>query len=429
MSHRVATVASLIAVVAIGGVSVRAQDGGPAVTLPAPGAPCVAIGFLYEHVDADGAWLAPDIARALAAVRCARAQAAAPQLAVSVHVDDEVTAVAAAGKRADASALAGFAAAFASVPGGDDELARAIAAAALAMDDARHVLPGGELAAAARAALAPVGQVPAGPTALLALTPAALRQLAAAPRRTLTGCAGDAGIDVLELARSGQRVDLPSRLAAASAAPAAPVPAADSAIAAAVHRRVDQPFVAAAFAVPADLDRAALAVALTVARDRAARRWQLRGSELRAGTPFVDWSWLRGDRVVAFHRRGLAPIRVRPGEPAADVAAERDATAAELREFLDDLRRPVAETEVAAARAQAAAELGCQVRADASDPATVALGLRQALLRRVRGVDDGAIAAVAPAAATAALARLLAGPQCWQALLPTPSPSLGWRPR
>ncbi|MFN9276282.1 MAG: hypothetical protein ACK6D2_11180, partial [Planctomycetota bacterium] len=122
----------MIAVVAIGGVSVRAQDGGPAVTLPAPGAPCVAIGCLYEHVDADGAWLAPDIARALAAVRCARAQAAAPQLAVSVHVDDEVTAVAAAGKRADASALAGVAAAFPSVPGGDDERARAIAAAALA---------------------------------------------------------------------------------------------------------------------------------------------------------------------------------------------------------------------------------------------------------------------------------------------------------
>jgi hypothetical protein len=252
-----------------------------------------------------------------------------------------------------------------------------------------------------------------------------VRALAGAPRRTLAGVAGDERPELRVLARAAERTDLPSRLAFGQAgAGSVAAELVDT-----VHRRVDQPFVAAAFAVPMDLDRAALAVALAVARDRAARRWQLRGSELRAGTPFVDWSWLRGDALVAFHRRGLPPVRLRPGEPAADAAAERDATAAELRELLADLRRPVDDREIGGARTQVVAEVGCQLRADASDPATVALALRQALLRAVRGIDAGAVAAVTPAAATAALARVLDAPACWRALLPTPSVALGWRPR
>jgi hypothetical protein len=418
MSHRLVLVAALIATAA------RAQDAGPSIAWLAPGAPCIAVGFVYEHVDAAGAPLAPDLARVLASVRTARAQAAAPRVAVSLHLDDAITAVAAACPRADADALAAFAAAFAAVPGSDDDVARAVAAAALACDDARHLLPGGELAAAMRAALSTEGPAPAGPSALLALSPAAVRELASAPRRTLAGIAGDDAPAVRALARSAERADLPPARRGASPA-AAPA----SGLVDTVHRRVDQPFVAVAFAAADDVDRAALAVALAVARDRAARRWQLRGSELRAGTPFVDWSWLRGDRIVAFHRRGAAPVRLRPGEPAADAAAERDATAAELRELLADLRRPIDEREAAAARAQAAAELGCQLRADASDPATLALGLRQALLRRVRGIDGDAVVAVTPGAASAALAQLLDSQGCWQALMPTPSAALGWRPR
>ncbi|MCA3007853.1 MAG: hypothetical protein INH34_05755 [Phycisphaerales bacterium] len=424
MSHRLAVAAVLITAGLVA-VALPAQAAGPAVALPATSAPCVAIGFVHEHADAAGVALAPDLARVLAEARCARAKAAAPRVAVSLHVDDDVTAVAIAAPAADAAALADFAAAFAAVPGSDDELACAIAAAALACDDARHVLPGGELAAAARAALCPQALAPAGAASLLALTPTAVRALAGAPRRTLAGVAGDERPELRALARAAERTDLPSRLAFGQAgAGSVAAELVDT-----VHRRVDQPFVAAAFAVPMDLDRAALAVALAVARDRAARRWQLRGSELRAGTPFVDWSWLRGDALVAFHRRGLPPVRLRPGEPAADAAAERDATAAELRELLADLRRPVDEREIAGARTQVVAEVGCQLRADASDPATVALALRQALLRAVRGIDAGAVAAVTPAAATAALARVLDAPACWRALLPTPSVALGWRPR
>lgn len=417
MSHHLVIVAALIAAVG------RAQDGAPAVVLPAPGSPCVAVGFLDAHTGGDGGSLAPDVARVLAAVRCARARAAAPQVAVSVHVDDQVTAVAVACRRADADALAVFLAAFTAVPGSDDEIALAIAAAALACDDDRHLLPGGELAAAARAALCPDGPAPIGSEALSALTPARMRDLAKSTRRALAGVAGDVPSAVRELAAT----DANALTVARRSDPAVAV--GDDRIVGRVHRRVDQPFVAAAFAVPADLDRATLAVAVAVARDRAARRWQLRGSELRAGTPFVDWSWLRGDGIVTFHRRGVAPVRLRPGEPAADVAAERDATAGELRGLLADLRRPVEDRELLAARAQAAAELGCQLRPDGPDPAMVALCLRQALLRAARGCDAAHVAAVSTAAATTAIARLLEGPRRWSALLPTSSASLGWRPR
>lgn len=394
----------------------------PAVDAPTQMPPCVAVGVLYAHADGPTP-LAADVAQVLAAVRLAAARNAAPAVAASLHVDADCACIVGAAPRADADALAAFVAALATLPGSDDELARAAAAAALALDDARHLLPGGAFAAAV-AGLAPVARPPLGPEALLQLSPATLRQLAGERPPRAVGESGQLPTAVraaLPAARGG--VGLPAPAAAAAVAPPS------TAIVDEVHRRIDQPFVAVAFAVPADLDRAALAAGLAVARERAAVRLPLRGTELRAGTPLVDWSWLHGDRVVRCHRRGASPVRMRPGEPFVDAAAERDATAAELRQLLAELQRPVEERELAPARRQLAAELGGQLRADAADPAAAALCLRQALLRNARGIDLAAVAAVTPEQATAALQRLTSAPSCWRALLPTPSAALGWRPR
>lgn len=388
----------------------------------AAAAPCPAVALLYEHVDAAGERLPPDVAYVLASVRLARGRAAAPKAQASLHVDDACACISAAAT--DPAQLAAFVAACDDLTGSDDELALASAAAALLADDERHFVPGGAHAAAARAALWPAAPAPAGAEALAALTPASLRALAAVARRTAaTGNrAVDAALTTALAAR--QRLDLP-----AAAAPAGPAAGAGDDLASEPHPRVDQPFVALAFAVPAELDRAALAVALAIARERAAALWPLRGSELRARTPYVAWSWLHDERVVTFHRRGLAPIAVRPGERCADAAGERDATVAEVRALLADLQRPFAAGEVATGRDRAAAELGLRSPVDAADPASAALALRQQVVRSRHGIDDAALAAVDAAAAMAALQRLLAAPRRWHALLPTPSPAKGWRPR
>ena len=58
------------------------------------------------------------------------------------------------------------------------------------------------------------------------------------------------------------------------------------------HTRLDGPFAALAFAVGEGADLPALAVAVEVAKMRAARDLRLRGSEASARAPFVGWSWL-----------------------------------------------------------------------------------------------------------------------------------------
>ena len=411
MPVRPALVVALIAAVA--GAQAPAQ---------AAAAPCPAVALLYEHADAAGERLPPDVAYVLAAVRMARGKAAAPKAQASLHVDDACTCVAAAAT--DPEQLAAFVAACDELPGSDDDLALAIAAAALQADDERHFVPGGAHAAAARASLWPASPAPADAAALAALTPSSLRNLAAIARRTAATGNRAVGAALMTALAARQRLDL-----SAAAAPAGPAAGAGDELASEPHPRVDQPFVALACAVPADLDRAALAVALAIARERAAVLWPLRGSELRARTPYIGWSWLHDERVVTFHRRGFAPIAVRPGERSADAAAERDATAAEIRALLAVLQRPFTAGELATARDRAAAELGLRLDPDAADPATAALALRQQMVRHRHGIDDSALARVDAAAATAALQRLLAAPRRWHALMPTPSPAKGWRPR
>jgi len=384
--------------------------------------PCPAVALLYEHVDAAGERLPRDVADVLAAVRFARGKAAAPKAQASLHVDDACTCLSVAAR--DPAQLAAFVAACDDLSGSDDELALAAAAAALQADDERHLLPGGAHAAAARAALWPSAPQRAGAEALAALTPASLRALATVAR--YTAATGNGAIDaaLAHALATRQRLDLPMAINLAG-----PAPGAGDELVSELHPRVDQPFVALAFAVPADLDRAALAVALAIARERAAALWPLRGSELRARTPYVAWSWLHDERVVTVHRRGFAPIAVRPGERCADAAAECEATVAEVRALLAELQRPFAAGEMVAGRDRAAAELGLRLALDVADPASAALALRQQMVRYRHGIDAAALAAVDAAAATAALQRVLAAPRQWHALLPSPSPAKGWRPR
>jgi hypothetical protein len=418
MSVRHAAIAALIA------VAVPAQTPSPTVALGDASSPCVAVGVLYDHVDGNGVRLPADVAAVLAAVRLRRALAQAPAAQGSLHVDEACTCLVAAAKAGEQAQLQAFVASLATVPGSDDDVALAAAAAALAVDDERFLLPGGAHAAAARAALWPAALPAAGSSALAELTPAGLRALAQPKRRTVAGVLGPAAPGLVADAAAQQRVDLPPASGRGEVAAGG-----GDAMASELHPRVDQPFVALAFAVPAAVDHAALAVALAVARQRAAAAFPLRGSELRAGTPPVAWSWLRDDAFVVFHRRGMAPIAVRPGERCADAATERDATAAELRALLVALQKPIADAECAAGRDHAMAELGLRLRADAADPATAALCLRQALVRARHGIDPAALERVDAAAASAALQSLFAGPRQWHALMPELSPAQGFRPR
>jgi hypothetical protein len=199
-----------------------------------------------------------------------------------------------------------------------------------------------------------------------------------------------------------------------------------------VHSRVDQPFVMAAFAAPGPAALPAFVVAHEVARDRAARRFQLRGSELRARTPFVAWSPLAGDDLVCFHRRGVQFVQLLPGEVAAGAKDELAATAAELAAFLQDLRQdPPTAAEVAKARTHAVAELGLEPPTLANcDPAVLGGRLRAAMLASRRGIDLASIAAVGVAEVQQVLGTVLdpAGAY-WHALMPAPQPDRGWRRR
>jgi hypothetical protein len=198
-----------------------------------------------------------------------------------------------------------------------------------------------------------------------------------------------------------------------------------------VHSRVDQPFVMAAFRVPLE-GLEAFAVGIEVAKERAARRFKLRGSEMRARTPVVAWSWLAGDSVVRFHRRGEEPRRLLPGEAAADAAAELAATTAELEAFLQDLRQNApGAAEVSNACTHAVVELGLAEPTLAnSDPSVLAGRLRAAMLARRRGIEAAAIAAVTPAQVQQALQGTLDAKRAyWHALMPAPQAGMGWRHR
>jgi len=154
------------------------------------------------------------------------------------------------------------------------------------------------------------------------------------------------------------------------------------------HPRVDGPLVSLAFAVPAGIDRAALAVAIEVARGRAARALRLRGGEARARTPLVSWSWLAAEPLVVFYRRGI------DGADPAGPFAELDALLADL------VARPptAAEYDIAVRTLRAESGFG-------SPPIGPALPgwAVSSLLVRHRAIGPGDVDGVTAASAHAAL--------------------------
>ncbi|MEO6597231.1 MAG: hypothetical protein ABIP94_21015, partial [Planctomycetota bacterium] len=317
----------------------------------------------------------------------------------------------------------------------DDLLARVIARTALAADDAESLYPGLALQSRARLALCSgsAARSTAGSArAIQALAPARARELlrVAVPRRGWgLGLLPEALRASLAMALTGP-VAIPqnSRTAAAQAI-AAPefVP----------HARVDSPFVAAAFLVPSSEQLPAFAIGVEVARARAWRRFRAMGREAMARAPFVSWSWLAGDPLVTFCRRGFDPRKLWPGEQAAaDAEAERIAVQAELQGLLEDLRRvpPSAQELASAVRclevelAVAPASAGNAVTAGES--ALLPGRIQARLLAAQRGIDVAALAAVQASELHDVLRSTLAAERAWWGgLMPYPLPGVGWSSR
>jgi len=218
----------------------------------------------------------------------------------------------------------------------EDQLALIAARVALTADNAAWLYPGQLLASRARGELSGgvLGGLAGDAAACLSLRPSRLRNLLAQP-------AFAAGLVMGKL--PPRPFEYLPALPVATAAPLAAGPHAAEPLAAAVpqpaasllelpHPRADGPFAAIAFAIPASVDRTALAVGFEVARARAARTLPPRREELSGRAPRLLWSWLADDAVAVACRRGPN------GAPAA-------APLAELEAWLTDLSRnpPTAE--------------------------------------------------------------------------------------
>lgn len=401
------------------GVRVPCQQ--PLLVREIAGANATAVGVLWQH-DGDRA-----IARVLAECRRTRAGDRAPALVSSaVHVDGELAGVVGVARAGDEATVLAFVTALLddASPGVADRCTLAIARGALCVDDEQFLYPGSVLACRARAAFGVAGAHDTASSVLAALTVPQVGDRLGRGGALAIGVAGQVSPGLLAALRG---LRLPPTAAEPHRAGAAAVPPGGQAE---IHTRVDQPFVMAAFPVPEDVSRPALAVALEVARARAAKG--LRGSEALARTPAVAWSLLAGDDVVCFHRRGRNPVGLLPGETGADAAAERAATAAELEAFLQQLRDdPPRAPELAAARAHLIAEAGlAEGLAGAGDAAVVGGRLLAALLASHRRIEASAVSAVTAEAAHAALvATLVRERGYWHSLLPEPRKDRGWRRR
>jgi hypothetical protein len=356
--------------------------------------------------------------RVLLECRLERARAAAPGTkASSVHVDGGA-AVAFVMVDAEQWPLAlQFVTAMLDerAPLSDDAIARVTARVALAADDSEWLYPGEVLASRSRTVLwagtACGHSIGGSPTAVQALTIARVRELLAEP------CAVTAiGLGVLppEL-RSGAEalrfVGGPPRGPRAGSSVAASIPTALEQIG---NPRTDAVFVAAAFAVPGAVDRAALAVGLEVARVRASRSLPPRPEESMARAPRIAWSWLHGDPVVVFCRRGPNGTKLdRPRQ-------ELERLIAELRE------NPPTAAEMAAAVQTLDLELSLppwsaeRVETLAAAPAALPGRAIALLLAARRGLEWAAIAAANESSVQGALAATLAPERtCWLAVVPT----------
>ncbi|MBX3462533.1 MAG: hypothetical protein KF830_05140 [Planctomycetes bacterium] len=365
---------------------------------PIEGASATAFALRWRHGFDDDAPQECGAALAMAECRLARARRAVPERVQSgVQVADDATVAFVLARPADVAAAVRFCQVLlddhAAVD--DDLAAAAIARAALAADDADWLYPGPVLRGRARRTLlaGPAARGVAGSAAAVqALSPAHLRRLLRAPV-AVEGVVVGAVDEAVRLAVAGLR--LPT-------VPATPRPAwrlADHPLPTPVfapHPRVDGPFVALAFAVPADADLAALAVGVEVARARAARDLPLRRGEAQARAPLVGWSWLHGDPVLMFCRRGAN------GEDPERPMAELDRLVADLV-----ARAPTeAECDTAIRTLRAESGLGPGppgLEAEALPGRAVALAL--AGLRRLHDADA---TAVTPAAAQRALAAVCA---------------------
>jgi hypothetical protein len=286
------------------------------------------------------------------------------------------------------------------LPVDDDLVAAAIARAALAADDADWLYPGPVLLGRARRALllGPAARGEAGiAAAVQALEPPRLRDLLRQPV-AVTGL----GLGAVPADVRAAAAQLPLRAGTAPPRPARAVSAPPPGVDVQPHARVDGPFAAVAFVVPAAVDRAALAVAVEVARARAARDLRLRGGEARARAPVVAWSWLHDDPLLLFCRRGAN------GRDLSQPQAELAALLADLRDRPPtDAERDVAVRTLRAELALAPPPLGA---GDGVLPGRAVA----ALLAPERGIDDADVTAVTAAAAHAALVAVCDPGRAWR---------------
>lgn len=407
---------------------------------PVPEASAVALGVLWQHGFDDDAAAECGAARVLAECRLLRARAAVPDVQASgLQVLADASIVFVLVDRQHSRRGAAFVAALLDdrVPIGADDLALAQARAALAADDGEFLWPGLVLQSQARLALCrgqPAGRAAAGSAvAIQALTPARIGALLAAPGAATGMVLGAVEPELREALAALPLPGGPPPALAPAAAPPSPVAATSL-----VHDRVDAPTLGAAFAVPAGADLAAFALGVEVARSRAQQRFRFRANEGVARTPFVSWSWLHGDPVLLFCRRGVNPRRLLPGERGGvPAAAESAATRRELEALLTDLREvPPTADEVRAAQRSlrmelALAPVGPETLAALAGTAEALPGRLQVLLLAAhRRIDGVALEKATPTAVHAALlAALVPAAAYWAELLPRPQASLAWRPR
>jgi len=405
-------------VATIGG-AVGAQDAPAWRFHELPGATATAFALLWQHGFDDDADAVHGAARVLVECRLERARAAVPEATTSGFVvgpDAALVFVLVDATNHAAGLRFCAAAADDALPLPDDTIALAIARAALAADDAAWLHPGPVLQTLARRALltGPAARPAAGtPRALQSLDPSRIRELLRVAPGLRCLALGAVPAELRTAAAAWPNRERPRAPRARPAAASAGGLAAGAPVA---HSRLDGPLVAAAFVVPDATPRAAFAVAIEVAKARAARRLPLRGREMLARAPLVEWSWAQDDPLVMFCRRG--PDH---GEPAA--------ANAELRALLADLRAvaPTPDELAAAVRSLGAEALGGPGLAAA--PATLPRRATALLLAEWRGIGAADLAAVSADAARAAFASL--GPDdagWWGALVPASAPEPGWRP-
>lgn len=386
-----------------------------------PEADATAFAFAWTHGFDDDDDATHGLARVVADCRLDRARAAAPgTVASGVRVFARATIAFVVVRPEDHALGLRFCAALAddAGPSAADPLALALARAALAADDAAWLYPGSALQCRARRALCE------GPSARpVAGTVAALQGLQPAAVRVAMGKVVPTRGLVLGAVSPG----LAAALAGSPAAPASSAPLPPQRVVFAgrvdggevVHPRADAPLVALAFPVAPTAANAALAVGVEVARGRAARRLRLRGKEFMARAPLIAWSWVEGDPLLMFCRRGVDFGRA-------------DAAAAEIDGLVADLVASApTDDELDIARRSLQQELLAEPWSPAlrqSMTAEVLPGRATTLLlAAMRGVDPAGLADVTGESARAAIAAVCGSGTSWRGAV-VPSRGAGLDP-